>query len=35
MRPLRAADAELAGLDRATTKRGTVVDLTVPIRDEG
>ena len=34
MRPLGAADAERAGLDAASTKRGTVVELAVPLSDE-
>ena len=34
MRPLAAADAERAGLDPETTKRGTVVDLAVPLGND-
>ena len=34
MRPLGPADAERVGLDPAATKRGTVVELCVPINDE-
>jgi len=34
MRPLTGADAERAGLDPSLTKRGTVVDLAVPLGDE-
>jgi two-component sensor histidine kinase len=34
MRPLTAADATAAGLDAGTTKRGTVVELHVPVHDE-
>jgi two-component sensor histidine kinase len=34
MRPLTAADAERGGLDPETTKRGTVVELAVPVYDE-
>jgi two-component sensor histidine kinase len=33
MRPLTAADVERAGLDPVSTKRGTVVDLAVPLGD--
>jgi two-component sensor histidine kinase len=33
MRPLASADAERARLDPGSTKRGTVVDLTVPLSD--
>jgi len=34
MRPLTAADAATAGLDVETTKRGTVVELSVPVQDD-
>jgi two-component system, sensor histidine kinase PdtaS len=34
MRPLAAADAERAGLDPGATKRGTVVELAVPLSDD-
>ena len=34
MRPLAQADAIGAGLDAQTTKRGTVVELSVPVHDE-
>jgi two-component sensor histidine kinase len=34
MRPLTAVDAERVGLDPALTKRGTVVDLAVPLGNE-
>jgi two-component sensor histidine kinase len=34
MRPLTAADAGAAGLDVESTKRGTVVELAVPINEE-
>ena len=34
MRPLGPADAERVGLDPAITKRGTVVELCVPLNDE-
>jgi two-component sensor histidine kinase len=34
MRPLTAADAAAAGLDVESTKRGTVVELAVPIIDD-
>jgi len=34
MRPLTAPDAEGAGFDSERTRRGTVVELSVPIRDE-
>ena len=34
MRPLAAADAERAGLDPGATKRGTVVELSVPLSED-
>ncbi len=34
MRPLTAADADAAGLDADATRRGTIVELSVPISDE-
>jgi two-component sensor histidine kinase len=34
MRPVAGADAALAGLDPETTKRGTVVELSVPISED-
>ena len=34
MRPLTPADAAAAGLDVESTKRGTVVELSVPINEE-